>query len=117
AIHFTGARKDRPFVVLNCAAIPESLIESELFGYEKGAFTDARERKVGLFEAASGGTIFLDEIGELALPVQAKLLRVLQDRQFVRVGGTVEVDVDVRVVAATHKDPAAAPEEGTFRNE
>src|SRR4029079_1479562 len=100
-----------------CAAIPESLIESELFGHEKGGFTDARDRKIGQFEAADGGTLLLDEIGELALSMQSKLLRVLQEREFTRVGGTVPVKVDVRIIAATNRDLEQAVEQGAFRKD
>ena len=117
AIHYTGARRDKPFVVVNCAAIPATLIESELFGHEKGAFTDARDRRIGRFEAADGGTLFLDEIGELAPGVQATLLRVLQEREFQRVGGTTPVRVDVRVVAATNRDLEQDIANGTFRKD
>jgi DNA-binding NtrC family response regulator len=115
AIHALGPRRARPFVAVNCAGIPDTLIESELFGHERGAFTDARERRIGRFEAASGGTLFLDEIGELAAPVQAKLLRALQERSVDRVGGSAPVDVDVRVVAATHRDLEKEVEAGRFR--
>jgi DNA-binding NtrC family response regulator len=115
AIHDLGPRRDGPFVAVNCAGIPETLIESELFGHERGAFTDARERRIGRFEAASGGTLFLDEIGELAPAVQAKLLRALQERRIDRVGGSAPVDVDVRVVAATHRDLQRDVAEGRFR--
>jgi DNA-binding NtrC family response regulator len=115
AIHDLGPRRDGPFVAVNCAGIPETLIESELFGHERGAFTDARERRIGRFEAASGGTLFLDEIGELAPAVQAKLLRALQERRIDRVGGSTPVDVDVRVVAATHRDLQRDVAEGRFR--
>jgi len=115
AIHELGPRAGGPFVAVNCAGIPDTLIESELFGHERGAFTDARERRIGRFEAASGGTLFLDEIGELAAPVQAKLLRALQERRIDRVGGSAPIDVDVRVVAATHRDLESDVEAGRFR--
>jgi DNA-binding NtrC family response regulator len=115
AIHDLGPRCEGPFVAVNCAGIPDALIESELFGHERGAFTDARERRIGRFEAASGGTLFLDEIGELAAPVQAKLLRALQERRIDRVGGSQPVEVDVRVVAATHRDLEQEVEAGRFR--
>jgi len=115
AIHEFGPRAAGPFVAVNCAGIPDALIESELFGHERGAFTDARERRIGRFEAASGGTLFLDEIGELAAPVQAKLLRALQERAIDRVGGSSPVEVDVRVVAATHRDLEKEVDAGTFR--
>jgi DNA-binding NtrC family response regulator len=115
ALHELGPRSGGPFVAVNCAGIPETLIESELFGHERGAFTDARERRIGRFEAASGGTLFLDEIGELAAPVQAKLLRALQERQIDRVGGSAPVPVDVRVIAATHRDLEQEVEAGRFR--
>ena len=115
AIHELGPRAQGPFVAVNCAGIPDALIESELFGHERGAFTDAGERRIGRFEAASGGTLFLDEIGELAAPVQAKLLRALQERRVDRVGGSAPIDVDVRVVAATHRDLERDVEAGRFR--
>jgi DNA-binding NtrC family response regulator len=115
AIHDLSPRADASFVAVNCAGIPETLIESELFGHERGAFTDARERRIGRFEQASGGMLFLDEIGELAPGVQAKLLRALQERRIDRVGGTQPVEVDVRVVAATHRDLEADVAEGRFR--
>jgi DNA-binding NtrC family response regulator len=115
AIHDLGPRREGPFVAVNCAAIPETLMESELFGHERGAFTDAREQRVGKFEAASGGTLFLDEIGEIAPGVQAKLLRVLQERVFERLGGNRPIEVDVRIVAATNRDLEAAVAAGSFR--
>jgi DNA-binding NtrC family response regulator len=117
AIHFTGKRKDGPFIVVNCASIPPDLLESELFGHEKGAFTGALQRKVGRFEAADGGTIFLDEIGELDLSLQSKLLRVLQNKTFERVGGTTSITSDVRVVSATNRDLRAEAREGRFRED
>ncbi|MGH2708620.1 MAG: sigma-54 interaction domain-containing protein, partial [Actinomycetota bacterium] len=115
AIHNLSARKDRPMVTVNCGAISAGLVESELFGHEKGAFTGAVGRKVGRFELATGGTIFLDEIGDLSLDLQVKLLRVLQEGELERVGGTRTIEVDVRVIAATHKNLEAAVEEGNFR--
>jgi DNA-binding NtrC family response regulator len=115
AIHELSQRSDRPLVTVNCAAIPENLIESELFGHERGAFTDAKERRIGKFEAASGGTLFLDEIGELAFGVQAKLLRALQEQQIDRVGGTKTIDVDVRVITATNRDLEGDVAAGRFR--
>jgi formate hydrogenlyase transcriptional activator len=115
AIHNLSARKHRPMVTVNCGAISAGLVESELFGHEKGAFTGAVSRKVGRFELASGGTIFLDEIGDLSLDLQVKLLRVLQEGEFQRVGGSATIKVDVRVIAATHKDLDAAVESGLFR--
>jgi two-component system, NtrC family, response regulator PilR len=117
AIHYNSPRKDRPFVTLNCGAIPESLIESELFGHMKGAFTDAIATKKGLFEVADEGTLFLDEISELPLLMQVKLLRVLQDREFKRVGGTEDLRVDVRIIAATNKDLEEAVREKRFRED
>jgi DNA-binding NtrC family response regulator len=115
AIHYASPRANAPFVPINCAAIPGTLIESELFGYEKGAFTDAKARKEGLFEQAEGGTIFLDEIGELELGLQAKLLRVLEEGAFRRVGGLKDLPLDVRVVAASNRDLRAESESGKFR--
>jgi PAS domain S-box-containing protein len=115
AIHNLSARKDRPMVTVNCGAISAGLVESELFGHEKGAFTGAVNRKIGRFELATGGTIFLDEIGDLSLDLQVKLLRVLQEGELERVGGTRTIKVDVRVIAATHKDLDAAVESGHFR--
>ncbi|MBZ5610264.1 MAG: sigma 54-interacting transcriptional regulator [Acidobacteriia bacterium] len=114
-IHHYGRRSEGPFVALNCAAIPETLLESELFGYEKGAFTDARAPKAGILEIASGGTIFLDEIGEMPLVLQAKLLRVLEEQTFRRLGGVRDIQVDVRVVAATNRKLTDAIEQGKFR--
>jgi len=115
AIHATSRRKDGPFVAVNCGAIPLSLIESELFGYEKGAFTDARETKPGKFEQASGGTLFLDELGELPLDAQVKLLRVLEDKKLTRVGGTKPISVDVRILSATNNNLEERVQKGSFR--
>jgi DNA-binding NtrC family response regulator len=117
AIHYNGPRCKAPFVDVNCAAIPEHLLESELFGHEKGAFTDATTAKPGLFEVADGGTIFLDEIGHLSLQLQGKLLRVLEQHEIRRVGGTSNVVVDIRVIAATHVDLAEASRRGEFRED
>jgi len=117
AIHQRSDRKDVPFVVINCGAIPENLLESELFGHEKGAFTSAHTQRKGRVELASGGTLFLDEIGELSLPLQVKLLRFLQDHVIERVGGREEIEVDARVVAATNRDLKQAMEEGNFRED
>jgi len=115
AIHDLGDRADQSFVAVNCAAIPDHLIESELFGHERGAFTDARERRIGKFETAAGGTLFLDEIGELGIAVQAKLLRALQEKQIERLGGSTTIAVDVRVIAATNRNLEADVAEGRFR--
>ena len=115
AIHYSSPRADAPFIAINCAAIPANLIESELFGYEKGAFTDAKARKEGLFEQAEGGTLFLDEIGELELSLQAKLLRVLEEGVFRRVGGLKDIPLDVRVIAASNHDLKAESEASRFR--
>lgn len=117
AVHINSPRKDRPFVAINCAAITETLLESELFGHERGAFTGAVAQKKGRLEVAEGGTVFLDEIGELALPMQAKLLRVLQEREFERVGGTRPIKLDVRLVAATNRDLKEASSTGAFRSD
>ena len=117
ALHALSPRAARPFVAVNCAAIPETLVETELFGHERGAFTGADRRRAGRFELARGGTIFLDEIGELSLAVQAKILRVLDDRGFERVGGGEPLRADVRVVAATNRDLGEAVEEGRFRGD
>ncbi|NCO51123.1 MAG: sigma-54-dependent Fis family transcriptional regulator [Deltaproteobacteria bacterium] len=117
AIHYEGGRAEKPFMAINCAAVPETLLESELLGHEKGAFTDAKSQKKGLFEMAHGGTVFLDEIGDMPLAIQAKLLRVLEDRTFRRVGGTRDVHVDIRIVSATNKDLLQAIADKTFRND
>jgi transcriptional regulator with GAF, ATPase, and Fis domain len=116
-LHFNSLRRDRPLVPVNCGAIPETLLESELFGHEKGAFTGATHTRMGRFEMANGGTIFLDEIGEMSLPLQVKLLRVLQERAFERVGGNRTIQVDVRIVAATNQDLEALVEEKRFRQD
>jgi two-component system response regulator AtoC len=116
-IHEGSARRDRPFIKLNCAAIAETLLESELFGHEKGAFTGALMRKPGKFELADGGTLLLDEIGDMSLTTQSKILRVLQEREFERVGGTTTVRVDVRIVASTNKDLLRAVRDGRFRDD
>jgi len=115
AIHYGSQRAERPFVAVNCAALPATLIESELFGYEKGAFTDAKARKEGLFEQAEGGTLLLDEIGELELSLQAKLLRILEEGAFRRVGGLKDIPLDVRVLAASNRDLKTESEAGRFR--
>jgi len=117
ALHADSPRKDRPFRALNCSAIPETLIESELFGYERGAFTGAQTRQIGLFEAVDQGTLFLDEIGDLSLPLQAKLLRVLQEKEIRRIGGREDIKVDVRVVAATNRKLSTAIKQGDFRED
>ncbi|MCP9448642.1 MAG: sigma-54 dependent transcriptional regulator [Nitrospira sp.] len=116
-LHFNSLRRDRPLVPVNCGAIPENLLESELFGHEKGAFTGATHTRMGRFELANGGTIFLDEIGEMSLPLQVKLLRVLQERAFERVGGNRTIQVDVRIIAATNQDLEALVEERRFRQD
>ena len=117
ALHAHSPRAERPFRALNCAAVPETLIESELFGHEKGSFTGAQARQIGMFEAVDGGTLFLDEIGDLGLPLQAKLLRVLQEKEIRRIGGREDIKVDVRVVAATNRKLAAAIKRGAFRED
>ena len=116
-IHRQSQRMDRAFIAVNCAAIPESLLESEIFGHERGAFTGAVERRAGCFELADGGTIFLDEVAEMQLPTQAKFLRVLQGETFRRLGGKNEINVDVRVIAATNRDPAEAVKDGLLRED
>lgn len=117
AVHMNSDRADKPFVAINCAAITETLLESELFGHEKGAFTGAVSQKKGKLEVGEGGTVFLDEIGELAVPVQAKLLRVLQEREFERVGGTRPIKLDVRLISATNRDLKEASRTGAFRSD
>jgi two-component system response regulator AtoC len=117
AIHYNSARADRPFVGMSCAAIPDTLLESELFGYERGAFTGAVKTRQGRFELAEGGTLFLDEIGDMPLQTQAKLLRVLQEREFERVGGNETLRVDVRLISATNRDLRKAIQQGTFRED
>jgi DNA-binding NtrC family response regulator len=117
AIHYGSRRQNKPLVAVNCSAIPETLMEAELFGHEKGAFTDAKAMKKGLFEVAHGGTLFLDEIGELSPFVQAKLLRVLEDQKIRRVGGVRDIQVDVRVIAASNRDLERAVQEGNFRQD
>src|SRR5205823_14794689 len=117
AIHAASPRRLKPMIKVSCAALPETLLEAELFGYEKGAFTGANARKEGRFELANGGTLFLDEIGEVSLPVQVKLLRVLQDGKFERLGGTRTIDADVRILAATNKDLHKEVEEKRFRED
>src|SRR6266478_6644178 len=117
AIHFHSPRKDRPLVKINCSALPENLMESELFGYEKGAFTGAQTTKPGKFEQADTGTVFLDEIGDVPAAIQVKLLRVLQEREFERLGSNTTRHIDIRLVAATNQDLRAALEQGTFRED
>jgi two-component system, NtrC family, response regulator AtoC len=116
-LHYQSLRQAEPFIAINCAAIPDSLLESELFGYEKGAFTDARSQKRGIFELADKGTLFLDEIGEIPLMLQAKLLRVLEEQSFRRLGGLKDINLDLRVVAATNKNLREAVKEGAFRQD
>jgi PAS domain S-box-containing protein len=116
-LHYQSMRQAEPFIAINCAAIPETLLESELFGYEKGAFTDARSQKRGIFELADKGTLFLDEIGEIPLMLQAKLLRVLEDQTFRRLGGLKDIHLDLRVIAATNKNLREAVKEGAFRQD
>ena len=117
ALHRKSRRSHKPFVAINCAAIPEGLLESELFGHERGAFTGAVGQKKGRLESANGGAVFLDEVGELATTLQVKLLRVLQEREFERVGGIAPIPLNVRLIAATNKDLAKAVKAGVFREE
>ncbi len=117
AIHYDSVRADKPFVAINCSAIPETLMEAELFGHERGAFTDAKAQKKGLFEVADGGTLFLDEIGEMSTYLQAKLLRVLEDQTIRRIGGVKDIAVDVRVIAASNRDLEQGVRDGTFRQD
>jgi DNA-binding NtrC family response regulator len=117
AIHYNSYRREGPFIPVNCAAIPSELLESELFGHEKGAFTNAIRTRIGRFELANGGTVFLDEIGDMSPNLQSKLLRVLQERQFERIGGVKTVKVDIRIIAATHEDLKVAVEQGKFRQD
>jgi DNA-binding NtrC family response regulator len=117
AIHYASQRNNRRFLEVNCTAIPESLLESELFGHEKGSFTDAKKEHLGIFEQADGGTLFLDEVGDMSLSMQAKLLRALQEKRFKRIGGTKDIRVDVRVIASTNVDLAQAVKDGKFRED
>lgn len=117
AVHYNGKRKDKPFIVVNCASIPRELLESELFGHERGSFTGAYQKKLGKFELANEGTIFLDEVGELEMLLQAKLLRVIQQREFERVGGTETIKTDVRIISATNRDLKQAVETKEFRED
>lgn len=117
AIHSASLRKDRPFVKINCANLSPELLESELFGHEKGSFTGATTRKIGKFEAANTGTIFLDEVGEMSMTIQSKLLRVVEDRKFERVGGTVTIPTNVRIIAATNNNLVKSIENGSFRED
>jgi transcriptional regulator with PAS, ATPase and Fis domain len=117
AIHYNSKRANKALMKINCSAIPDSLLESELFGYEKGAFTDAKTTKKGLFELADGGTVFLDEIGDMKLFLQSKILRVIENQSFMRVGGEREIKVDVRIIAATNKDLETLVREGLFRKD
>jgi transcriptional regulator with PAS, ATPase and Fis domain len=116
-IHDNSKRRNRPFIAVNCAAIPETLIESEIFGYERGAFTDARSQKKGVMDLADGGTVFLDEIGELQPQLQAKLLRVLENQTYRRLGGTQDISVNLRIITATNRDLAAAVRDKSFRED
>ena len=117
AIHRWSPRRSKPFVAVNCAALPEHLLENELFGHEKGSFTGAVKREPGKIEVAEGGTVFLDEIGDMPLPLQSRLLRVIQDQTFYRMGGTQPVRTNVRFIAATNKDIRRAIQQGTFRED
>src|SRR6185436_9097254 len=117
AIHGSSARRDRPFVRVNCAAIPRDLVESEMFGHEKGSFTGATERRIGRFELANHGTLLLDEVGDLGPEAQAKLLRAIEAKEIERVGGSKPIPVDVRIISATNKDLVRGSREGTFRED
>jgi DNA-binding NtrC family response regulator len=117
AIHYSSSRREKPFVVINCSALPETLLESELFGHEKGSFTGAHRNRIGKFEEADGGTVFLDEIGDVPLHIQTKLLRVLQEREIQRIGGSETVPVDIRIVAATNRDLQSMSSSGQFRED
>jgi two-component system response regulator AtoC len=117
AIHFSSARSEKPFMAINCAALPVTLLETELMGHEKGAFTDAKSAKKGLFELANGGSVFLDEIGDMPVNMQAKLLRMLEERSFRRVGGVKDIKVDVRLISATNQELSKAMNEGRFRKD
>ena len=117
ALHYESSRRDKPFMAINCSAVPENLLESELMGHEKGAFTDAKSMRKGIFEMGDGGTVFLDEIGDMPLQMQTKLLRILEERSFRRVGGTKDINVDVRVISATNKDLSKGAEDGSFRKD
>lgn len=117
AVHMGSSRADKPFMAINCAALPETLLESELLGHEKGAFTDAKVQKKGLLELADGGSVFLDEVGDMAYSMQAKLLRVLEDRTFKRVGGSKDISVDVRIISATNQDVKRLMDDGRFRKD
>src|SRR5512136_2667610 len=117
AIHYSSARAEKPFLAINCAALPVTLLETELMGHEKGAFTDAKTSKKGLFELADGGTLFLDEIGDMDLSMQAKLLRLLENKSFMRIGGVKDIKVDVRVISATNQVLSKALDEGRFRKD
>jgi len=117
AIHYASARRDKPLIKINCSAIPDNLLESELFGHERGAFTDAKTMKKGLFELANGGTVFLDEISTLKLSLQPKLLRILENQTLRRVGGTIDINIDVRIIAATNRDLEQCIREGSFRDD
>jgi transcriptional regulator with PAS, ATPase and Fis domain len=117
AIHEKSSRKDKPFFAINCAAIPETLMESELFGHEKGSFTGAGNRELGIFEAADKGTVFLDEIGEMSIATQAKLLRAIQEKEIRRVGGKVNIPIDVRLISATNRDLETEIKKGNFRDD
>jgi two-component system response regulator AtoC len=117
AIHFQGLTKDKPFMEINCSSLPENLLETELFGHEKGAFTDAKKSKQGLVELAEGGTLFLDEIGEMPLSLQTKLLRLIETKRFRRIGGVTDIEVSTRIIAATNRDLRRAKEQGRFRDD